>query len=306
LIGFHSSRVILLFTCTLIFSSAHVLGGDDRHTLTLEWQRSKETLSGEKGSTQIAPIIVNIHYAYQFEDAWSMAVSAWDGEDEKSWDGTLFLSNQLRGLSAAFSFQQNSWWLDAGAQTSTTDTRLYVKGANQSYSEKNDILDLFVNYNFDLDWRGWWITPGVGIGYQQSRAEIQSQEIPIRMRDSVWRVNASQRQDQNGSYLSGRLTLAYPMPASESVLYLPALSLDWIEPLWGKVYSRTLQEGMNSTATRRQSSTQSENASADGSGFLGVGVTILLDQYSAGLTVTEPIADDQLGTQIGFQLGMNF
>lgn len=279
--------------------------GDDRHSLAFEWQSGQEIVSGVNRSTEIEPLVLNLHYAYRINQQWSIAVSGWRGGDEKSWNETWFLVNETEGTGTTLSYSQDSWWLDFSINGGSTENLLQQKHADRHYAEKNDTLELSVYYNYDLEWHSWWITPSVGFGYQQNQLETRTRNI-TNLATGGWRISASESQEQEGGFLSGQLSVAYPFSISEEALFLQTLSFAWLKPFSGSARSSFSIVGTKNTTVRSLTTTQNQNSDSESSGFVNVAFSVLINHYSADLSVSKPIDNDVLGTQTSLRLAVSF
>jgi len=162
-----------------------------------------------------------------------------------------------------------NWW-DIGWQVNRADTVVNFPEFNEIFREQSDSYDLYTTWNYALTWESYQLSPALSLGYQRTMFESQQS---LLFRNDL-RLRKVQIERSAGGYLSAGLATPYLQILTDSLVWIPSLTLGWTEPLWGDVSHANQIENMNAIVLRSQSGKRTDNS--PGSGYLSASFLFLI------------------------------
>jgi len=297
------SRLFLVFG---LFYSALGLAEDKAHTLSLQLDRSEDTIQIpiDHEDLSLESETAEVFYSFQYDEQIVLSASLLSGGVDGG--GSNELDQDLSGFSGSVSYLKGNWALDVGFSvikekskvtktifSKDVDSRLESFDFNVSYNEEYRSTDFFIGGSFDFEWQNFIFTPSLRLGQQISEL------------DSLLEVGVSNYIDTNeesvGGYVAPILSIAYLWAGSGSTLWLPSVSFFWSETLWGDVDSHASKQFLGKkTTTKNTESTES------GAGLMSTSMMVVFDAFYADLSFSRTIDVEPKSKSISLLLGLNF
>jgi hypothetical protein len=268
-------------------------------SISVEWSKSEVYYAGQNRNYFYKPTTTSLYYSLDLSESFSLGASLWRSEATENFDTEQSrLQEEGSGSSININYFKGNWSANFGLSVSETDLDIHKLVLPVFYEEQAESkgLNLSVAYLFSFDRVD--IVPTFGHGYQEFKIE-SSGAIPS--------FTFSRDEQQTSTYAFADLVLSTWFEVSRSSLIQPSIQFGWTEALSGESsLVTTLKAPAVSKGRPFKSNSSESNTRADGSGYIGISLSILIDDYQLRLSHAKTLALDINSDTSSLELGILF
>tara|TARA_R110001592_G_scaffold65716_1_gene201709 strand:- start:20679 stop:21548 length:870 start_codon:yes stop_codon:yes gene_type:complete len=283
------SIVVALFLLHLSFVQAD-------QSILLEWSKNDTYYEGQNRNYFYKPKTTSLYYSSGLNESWSLGASLWQSESSERFDSDqIRLEENASGAAININYQKEDWSVNLGLSVSETDLDIGSLVLPIFSEEQGKNRDINLSVDYFLSFERLDIVPTLGLGSQKFK-QVSTGSIPpfIFSRDD----------EQTSSYVFADLVLSTWFEISQFSLLQPSIQLGWTEVLSGQSSITTRIVSSKGRPLRPNSSASNDNT--DGSGYIGLSLSLLIDDFQLGFSHSKTLALDINSDTSAVEFGVLF
>ncbi len=285
--------------CIFIFQTS-LLRADQ--TFVVAWSKSESYLQGQDQRHVYEPKIGSLYYSYSMLEGWTVGASLWSGNaDKKIGEFNFELHQEHSGGAVSLNYIAGNWGVNLGLSQANSEIAVRSSTSMFFYRQQNELNDFNISIDYLFSFERFEMVPSIGLGFQTSNIDTQR----TTMLPGSFSINDQFNEDQKTTYSFAGFSFNTWFDLGHEAYLLPAVDLGWSEILSGE--SAAYGSRTNKTLGKQRSFGHgSSSIQADGSGYVGFSLALLIKAFQVGLSYTQTVDVEENTETAAVDVGVSF
>lgn len=288
----------LITLCLFCFNATFAA----EQSVSVEWSKSENYIAGQNRNHFYQPETGRVFYSVSIGEFWQVGASFWKGRDETDLDlGSFSLEETHSGRALSINYSLGNLGINFAASASKNEVEVRSSKSQGFYDESSKSKDISISIDYLYTFERIDILPSFGVGQQRNETRYETVGAPF----SVWNIQREEQQDNLYAFVGVNVSTYFEL--GRALLMSPSIQFAWSEGVDGEESQTETRFLKLPKKTLSSGSTQiGAYSNAAGSGYLGVSLAFLVDDFIVRLSHSKTLALDVNSETSALELGVSF